>query len=348
MRCEHPLVSVLIPNYNYGRYLEYCLESLLQQTYDNFEVLFRDNNSSDNSFDIALEYQEKFMKRGIYCSVIKNKRNVGSDRNSSLCARYQEGEIRYVLASDDAISPYFLEKTTDVFIKHPKVGMVITNRSEIDDTGHCSYIPPFYNENCIVDGESQAAVFMMAGIAIPGQRIFRRNSMIKTRYFNRSYRVAGDWYNNFLNSCTNDIAYLCEPLCQYRVHSGNETNESEVNLNGIFEHYLLINEFARVSKQFRYVKPVQRYESAVQKLAQMCIRYSIKFLKTGNVMVAKQYIQLATVLQPEIVDNEQYIALKQLSELSPQLRIKELEKEKWKNIEQRTVSYDPPVGFIRL
>ena len=66
-----PLLSVLIPNYNYGNYLGYCLESLLSQTYNNFEVLFSDNRSTDNSFEIAEEYRKKFMSRGIFLSTSK-------------------------------------------------------------------------------------------------------------------------------------------------------------------------------------------------------------------------------------------------------------------------------------
>lgn len=346
---ERPLVSVRIPNYNYGRYLEYCLNSVLQQTYDNFEVFFRDNDSTDNSYDIALEYQEKFRKRGIFCSVVRNKRNVGSDKNSDLLNRNTEGNLQYVLASDDAIRPDFLEKTVEVFEKYPRVGMVMTNREEIDDDGRIYPVPPFYNESCIVDGESQAAVFMMAGIAIPGQRIFRRDALLKTgKYYGRNYRVAGDWYYNFLKSCTADIAYLREPLCQYRIHRGNETNVSENSLNGIFEHYLLINEFVRVSKQFHYKKPAQRYDEAVDKLAHMCKRYAINFLKHGNKTVADKYLKLAIVLNPEIEMDTQYVALKQMLGLSQNSIEKELEKKEWQMEVQRTISYDPPQGFIKI
>lgn len=53
----------------------------------------------------------------------------------------------------------------------------MVHRSEIDEFGNIHQLPPFYNQNCVVDGESQAAVFMMAGIAIPGQRM-QRASML--------------------------------------------------------------------------------------------------------------------------------------------------------------------------
>jgi glycosyltransferase involved in cell wall biosynthesis len=55
---HQPLVSVCIPNYNYGQYLDHCLESVYNQTYPNIEVSFRDNNSNDDSYEIALKSRQ--------------------------------------------------------------------------------------------------------------------------------------------------------------------------------------------------------------------------------------------------------------------------------------------------
>lgn len=63
---NYPLVSILIPNYNYERYLKGCLESVLNQTYPNYEVIFSDNNSTDNSYDLALSYLPKFKEKNIF------------------------------------------------------------------------------------------------------------------------------------------------------------------------------------------------------------------------------------------------------------------------------------------
>mgnify|MGYP000817553485 FL=1 len=132
---NEPLVTIAIPNYNYAHYLENCLNSLLNQTYSNFEVYFRDNQSTDDSLKIALGYKDKFAARGIYFNVSDNKRNLGSDINSELARRDAEGEYIYTLASDDAVKPEFLEKTMKVFEDHPEVYTVITNREEIDENG---------------------------------------------------------------------------------------------------------------------------------------------------------------------------------------------------------------------
>lgn len=344
---RYPLVSVVIPNYNYGHYLEYCLDSILSQTYPNFEVIFRDNCSTDNSFEIALEYRKKFKERGVHYSISKNKRNVGSDINSQLCIEEAEGEYVYVLASDDAISPNFFEKCVDVLFKYPNVGLVITHRDEIDENGNINSILPFYNKSCIVSGEEQAAVFMMAGIAIPGQRMFRRGIDVKVKNFKYSFQVAGDWFNNFLYACCSDIAYIKEPLCKYRVHSGNETNESELNLLGVFEHYQLINSFCSISKAFGMKKPIERYDNAVKKLASMCLRYAMKMINADKIDIARRYLQLAPVFDKDIINDKKYIDLIECCKVE-QLNKDVICKLNEKYDFNRTISYDPPEGYILL
>lgn len=344
---RYPLVSILIPNYNYGHYLENCLDSILNQTYPNFEVIFRDNSSTDNSLEIALEYRKKFKDKGIYYSVSQNKRNVGSDRNSQLCINDAEGEYLYVLASDDAIRSNFIERCVEVLVKYPNVGLVITHRDEIDENENIKSSLPFYNKSCVVPGEEQASVFMMAGIAIPGQRMFRRGVQAKVRNFQYSFQVAGDWFNNFLYTCCSDIAYIKEPLCHYRVHSGNETNESELNLLGIFEHYQLINSFCAISKVFGMKKPIERYDDAVKKLASMCLRYAMKMINADEIDVARRYLQLSPVFNKDIIDDEKYI------ELIECCKVEQLDKDAVDRLNEkydfnRSISYDPPKGYILL
>lgn len=346
MSKEMQLVSICIPNYNYGRYLKQCLESVLNQTYTNIEVIFRDNASTDNSMEIAYEYQKKFKEKGIYFSITQNKRNVGSDRNSALCLGDAEGMYIYTLASDDAIHPEFVERCVEVFTKHPNVGMVITNRSEMDDDGKIRECAPFYNTDCVIKGEDQAAVFMMAGIGIPGQRMVKRGAARQLVNYGASYQVAGDWFVNFRYACTNDIAYLTAPLCWYRVHFGNETSESELNLLGIFEHYRLINQFVFIAEQFGLKKVVDRYDEAVKKLGSMCLRYTITMLKIERMDVAEQYMNLALFFDEDLENSERYQEMLSIMKLDAD-EIKEILKQDKYNT-TRTVSYDPPSGYYEV
>lgn len=343
-----PLVSVCIPNYNYGRFLDHCLESVHNQTYPNIEVFFRDNQSTDDSYKIALKWRERFRKKGIYCKVTDNKRNMGSDKNSKLATRDCEGEFVYTLASDDAIKPDFLERCVNIFLNNPKVGTVITHREEIDDDDVIYQTPPFYNTNCIIDGESQAAVYMMAGIAIPGQRIVRRSVFNAIGKYGRIFQVAGDWYDNFLYSLAGDVAYIKEPLCQYRVHKGNETNESEMKLLGITEHYQLIHAFYELSESFGLKKPQLRYEEAVKKLGSMCLRYALKMYKNYYNDIAYRYLLLAPVYDLDIVNDERYLALLKMRGINKRELDNSIVEFETNYCLERTKSYDPPENHQKI
>lgn len=343
-----PLVSIIIPNYNYAKYLRNCLDSVLAQTYSNIEVIFRDNNSTDNSFEIAMEYYPKFKEKNIYYSIHRNKKNVGSDRNTNLCTNDSSGDIIYVLASDDFIEPTFIEKCINIFRQYPNVSMVMTHRNEVDEFGNIRKTPSFYNQNCVIDGESQAAVFMMAGIAIPAQRISKLSAMRQTREWARVWNVAGDWYINFRLSMVGDIAYLKEPLVNYRVHSGNETNLSEINLLGIFEHYQLINEFRRMASSYGMKKPVERYDAAVKKLGDMCLRYAHKMLQCNEREVANKYLMLAPIFNSDINNSDTYNILFELSQKKDDSLRELLHKFEEKHNLNRTISYDPPEGYIGI
>ena len=345
---DMPLVSILIPNYNYGPYLRNCLDSVLNQNYPNIEVIFRDNNSTDNSFEIAMEYYEKFRQKGIYFSIHRNRYNFGSDKNSNYCVDDSHGEILYTLGSDDSIEPTFIDKCVQILTEYPNVSMVMTHRKEMDENGVITESEPFYNTNCIIRGEDQAAVFMMAGIAIPTQRICRKECLSMTRRFARIWNVAGDWYVNYRMSMVGDIAYLKEPLVCYRVHSGNETNESEKILLGVFEHYQLLNSFKEMALNFNMKKPVDRYPEAIKKLASMCLRYALKMYQNGLNDVAVKYLKLAPVFDPEIEKNQVYIRLMELSLLNQRDFEKSLAELKNNESMKRTCSYNPPDGYIQL
>lgn len=349
MKKSEPMVSIRIPNYNYASYLRQCLDSVLEQTYDNFEVIFRDNNSTDESYEIALEYRKKFKERGIFLGVYQNRYNIGSDLNSRKTAQDSHGELHYVLASDDAIAPDFIEKCVTMLTEYPNVSMVMTHRDEIDENGIIKSTAPFYDRSCLIPGEEQAAVFMMAGIAIPGQRMGNDSKMQKVRMYDRAYDVAGDWFRNFLYACCGDVVYIDQPLCHYRVHSKNETNESERALTGIFEHYELINYFNFIGRELGMKKVCERYGDAVKKLGSMCRRYALKMIKNGYMDIAKKYLNLALVFDPDIIKDVAYEALKEMTACGTNDYLMEKIAIFEKNFSlDRKVSYEPPEHAVTI
>lgn len=349
MRKEHPLVSIIVPNYNYAHYLETCLESILGQTYENIEVIFRDNASVDNSYDIALKYQKEMRKKNIYMSCGLNRRNLGSAKNTGLCYSESEGDYVIYLSSDDAMEPTYIEKCVHIMETYTNVGMVMVHRKAVNEHGEITEEAPFYNKNCIVPKESQAAVFMMAGIAVPSQVLMRKSILEKVSATKPlSIQVANDWLDNFMLSMFADVAYIKEPLCLYRTHSGNETTGSERNLVGIFEHYLLVNAFVWISESYHMIRPASRYSESVKKLAGMCLRYAIKMFQNHENETAEKYLLLAPVFDKQILSDDTYIALGKCITFEGVELESELEKICSKYHTKRSVSYDPPEDSIEI
>lgn len=101
-----PLVSICVPTYNGEKYFRECLDSILAQTFSDFEVLIVDDKSSDNTFYIAQEY----VKKDARIRVMRNDKNLGLVGNWNRCVEFACGQWIKFVFQDDLIAPTCLEK----------------------------------------------------------------------------------------------------------------------------------------------------------------------------------------------------------------------------------------------
>ena len=122
MSTTSPLVSIVTPVYNNADHLEECIESVLAQTYVNWDYTIVDNCSSDGSSEIARRFAEKEPR----IRVRENKRFLRALENHNAALRYISPASRYckVVFGDDWIFPECLEKMVSLAEKHPSVGIV--------------------------------------------------------------------------------------------------------------------------------------------------------------------------------------------------------------------------------
>ncbi len=113
--CNNPLVSVVIPNYNYAKTLPSCFEALEKQTYKNIEIIFVDDGSTDDSVQIASNFP---------CKVIVTPVNKGVSAVRNLGASHASGEIIFFLDSDVALFEDAIENTVKEFSKDSSLGSV--------------------------------------------------------------------------------------------------------------------------------------------------------------------------------------------------------------------------------
>lgn len=116
---HHPLVSIIITNYNYGQYVGKAIESALKQTYQHFEIIICDDGSTDNSLDTIRTYAERDDRIQFIA-----KQNGGQASALNAAFQHARGEIVSFLDADDVWFPCKLEKTVQAFRTNPQAGFV--------------------------------------------------------------------------------------------------------------------------------------------------------------------------------------------------------------------------------
>lgn len=110
-----PLVTVIIPTYNHALYLREAIQSVLNQTYDNYELLILDDHSSDGTPDVVKEFKDERMK------CIRHKCNIGFVANWTYGVKLALGKYISILSDDDKYKPDFLEKRFKAFQREERL-----------------------------------------------------------------------------------------------------------------------------------------------------------------------------------------------------------------------------------
>ena len=128
---NNPLVSVIVPNYNHEKFLEQRINSILNQTFQDFELILIDDKSTDNSLTIL----NKFKNHPKVSHLIINEINSGSPFKQWIRGlNIAEGEFIWIAESDDYAEFNFLEQTLDLFNFEDQLGLVYTDSNIVDVT----------------------------------------------------------------------------------------------------------------------------------------------------------------------------------------------------------------------
>ena len=131
---ENPLVSIIILNYNAGKLIEECIDSIFQTKYKNYEIIVVDNNSKDDSH---IECKKKFP----LINLIENKENLGYCEGNNVGVRNSKGEFVIILNPDTVVDPNWINELLNGYQKYgdgiyqPKF-LTIDNKSILQSTGN--------------------------------------------------------------------------------------------------------------------------------------------------------------------------------------------------------------------
>jgi glycosyltransferase involved in cell wall biosynthesis len=206
-------VSVVIPNYNYGRFLPEAIDSVLAQTYACKEIIVVDDGSTDDSLEVLSRYEQQGVK------VVRQKnRGVGAARNAG--AKSSSGDLIAFLDADDRWLPQKIEKQIGRLLTDKEFGMVTVGMREFDAGGNTLQN---YTEG--KEGWCAEDLLLIKPVVIgPGSTVLVwREIFDRTGGFDETKEMhpSEDWEFSYRVAKLAKLTYLPEILTEYRNHGGN-------------------------------------------------------------------------------------------------------------------------------
>jgi glycosyltransferase involved in cell wall biosynthesis len=217
-----PKVSVIIPSYGHAKYLRACLDSVVDQTFKDWEAVVVDDQSPDGSLQIARSYEDLRIR------AFENQQNLGTYATQNRCLDLASGEWVAVLNSDDYWKPEKLERQLAMLEAHPECSFSYTlgNLTEDDQTErsgleHHADLP-------------REPVQYLAPWLVKENRVLASSVMFRrgTARFDGSLRYSGDHVALLHLVQQGPAAFVDEPLVVWRQH---ETNSYKDRLKHIGE-----------------------------------------------------------------------------------------------------------------
>ncbi|MCK5660193.1 MAG: glycosyltransferase, partial [Methanosarcinales archaeon] len=236
-------VSVVIPNYNYGRYLDERFNTITDQTYPIYEIIFLDDCSSDNSIEIAKKYASNC---AIHTRIILNDANSGSVfKQWKKGIETTRGDYVWIAEADDFCDKLFLEHLVPS-LYDSEVILAYSQSAPVDENGrlHMPDYRPYtadlsetrWNSAYTNEGIDEIRDYLSIKNTIPNASavVFRREGATMPGGI-QDFRFVGDWffYMNLLQN--GKIAFVPEVLNFHRRHGKTVTNKMELDETAIIE-----------------------------------------------------------------------------------------------------------------
>ena len=234
-----PGVSIIIPNYNHARFLRRRIESVLRQTYSDFEVILLDDCSTDESHSILSEYAGDPRIRVEFNAV--NSGSAFKQWNKGV--RFARGEYIWIAESDDDADERLLEKLVPLLDNEPSSVLAYCRSWRmlangqiagfVDSVYYADLDPQRWTANFSADGRDECANYLVRANTIfnASAVLFRREAFVRVGGADESLVLCGDWKLWAAMALTGRISYLAEPLNYHRFHDSSvraKSNRCEV------------------------------------------------------------------------------------------------------------------------
>ena len=228
---DNPLVSIIINNYNYGKYVENAIHSALVQTYDRVETIVVDDGSTDHSREIVSKYKEKV--KIIY------KENGGQASACNTGFRHCNGDIIFFLDADDFYYPEMVEKVVKLW--HPEIAKIHFRLDKLNGNLKKIGIIPSHKRS-LTNGDAWKEIFLCGNVVSPPMsgNAFSKTALEKLMPIpEENYTYSADSYILKRIPFFGKYEMIDEALGVYRIHGKNYS--LKINYDNYYEMILRIN-----------------------------------------------------------------------------------------------------------
>jgi glycosyltransferase involved in cell wall biosynthesis len=294
-----PLVTIGIPNYNYGHFIPKALNSVVNQSYRNIELIIVDDVSSDNSIEIIENWIRSYTGN-IQIKFIKNKKNLGLTKVCNIILHNASGKYFQPLDADDILLPGKIEMQVAVLENSSDIAMVYSNVMVINESGEITN--PDYCERINYDRRNMPSGRIFNDLLI-FNFISLSSVLVNTQYardaggFDETIQVQ-DYYMWLRLSEKYEIRYVGGTLAQYRVHDTSMSGLSITNC---------ASEESVMTIKYRY------YKRSTPKLKQVIaknIQNSSVYLYQQNYVSAKKWLTIAFRLNPSFKTGVYFLSIR--------------------------------------
>lgn len=206
------MISVIIPTYNRANYLSEAIDSVLAQTYKNYEIIVVDDGSTDNTRKVLEKYSNKI--RYIY----QENKGPSAARNNGI--KNAKGELIAFLDSDDAWLPEKLERQLELFRKNDELGLVSSAYYSCDEYFN---LPTLVREKDLSTKRKILPKLFVKNLFATPTIVVKKKCFTRVGLFNENYKFGEDWDMWIRIALDYEVHYVLEPLCKCRRHNDSIT-----------------------------------------------------------------------------------------------------------------------------
>lgn len=306
-RLVAPIVSAIVPNYNYARFLDERLQSLRNQTFGALEIIVVDDASTDHSREVIERYTDDSRVQTRYFT----ERSASTYQRWNDGAALASGRYLYFAGADDACEPEFIDRLVDALERHPSAGLAYSRSRVIDGDGRVSASLPSHPrwDGDFATGPEDELPYLLDQRTIPTASavVIRRDVFDRCGGFDTSFELAADhmlWARVLRAS---GFVYVAEPLNKFRTHDGTVRARTRETVR-MAERYRV---YGFVLEQFDVDEPAR--SRALERLARKWLDVWRADDQPAKMARHRAIYQVARAVDPEVVARLARLAIEKFS-----------------------------------